>query len=122
MFTFEPLDVAGLQGPGREHIVPHSREGVVAPRDRILEAERVDAQPPPIIGTVVEELREELGNMPVEDGRNRSEELEEPPTERVVVSARVLVRTTRQALLRDRAQPWAGIRPIHAPRRTMSGD
>src|SRR5438067_868429 len=57
---------------------------MVAVRDGRFEAKGIDTQSFPVIGTVAEELREELGDMPVKNRRKGAEEAEQLPAKGII--------------------------------------
>src|SRR5262245_49008558 len=95
--------------------------------DRPLEAvgARVNPQRHPIVAPLAEELREELGHMPVEHGWERAEQLKQVPAERVEARAigpgcpfgRAICPRDRAGLRdsfrRERAQHRPGIRTAY---------
>src|SRR2546423_15089166 len=58
---------------------------MVAMRDGRLEAKGIHPQSFPVIGAVAEELREELGDVPVKDRWKRVEEAEQLPAKGIIV-------------------------------------
>src|SRR5438067_5205704 len=58
---------------------------MVAMRDGRLEAKGIHTQSFPVIGAVAEELREELGDVPVKDRGKRVEEAEQRPAKGIVL-------------------------------------
>src|SRR3954454_14713444 len=58
---------------------------MVAMRDGRLEAKGIHPQSFPVIGAVAEELREELGDVPVKDRWKRVEEAEQLPAKGIIL-------------------------------------